>query len=338
MSKSWFILAVVVSVAGAPLPGADSSSPRRGFAVHDPSTIVSCNGEYWLFATGMGIISRHSSDLRNWTAGPTVFTNSPAWTKDAVPGNRGHLWAPDIIKLNDRFFLYYSVSTWGSRDSAIGLVTASTLDPTAKNYGWTDCGPVIQSSSKGDFNAIDPSVLLDHAGRLWLTFGSYWSGIKVVQLDARTGLRCDTNAPISLAWKDAIEAPCLYQHGDDFYLFVNWGQCCRGTNSTYNIRVGRSRNVAGPYIDKEGVDMMSGGGSLLLETAGRYIGPGHAGILVRGSTNWLSFHYYDAETRGLAKLGLRQLEWGKDGWPKVHFSDPAEDFERDKATNRKDPE
>lgn len=297
-----------------PARGQDGPFSRRDF-VHDPSTIVKCQETFWVFSTGNGISSRHSCDLVHWEKGPPVFTIVPPWCKELVPGNRGYLWAPDVVQRNGQYWLYYSVSTWGSKQSAIGLVTSPTLDPTATNFHWTDRGPVIQSGAETDFNAIDPCVTTDTAGNLWLGFGSYWSGIKLVQLNPTTGERLSTNSPVySLAHHDSIEAAFVQPHDGFFYLFVNWGQCCRGTNSTYNIRVGRGRAITGPYLDKDGVDMLEGGGSLFMESAGRFIGPGHAGVFVEGTTNWFSFHFYDAERRGLATLGLRPLRWGKDGW------------------------
>ncbi len=285
---------------------------------HDPSTMVKDKDEYWIFVTGNGIRSRHSKDLQSWQEGPAVFTNTPTWTTNMLPGFRGYIWAPDIIKIGEKFLLYYSVSSWGSQKSAIGMVTNRTLDPSDPRFHWSDCGPVIQSTPGDDFNAIDPSVMRNSNGNLWLAFGSFWSGIKLVQLDPETGRRLHANAPPSaLAWKEQIEAPCLYEHAGRFYLFVNWGLCCRGTNSTYNIRVARSDTITGPYVDKDGVDMLSGGGSLLLGSQGRFIGPGHAGLCESGGTNWLTYHYYDADNRGRPALSVRQLHWSTDGWPEA---------------------
>jgi arabinan endo-1,5-alpha-L-arabinosidase len=221
-------------------------SPRDG-RIHDPSTIVKCNHEYWLFATGMGIISRHSKDLVNWTNGPPVFTNAPAWTTNAVPGNRGYFWAPDVIFLTNRYLLYYSVSTFGKNTSAIGLATNPTLDASNPNHAWTDQGIVIQSSRSNNFNVIDPAVTQDAEGNLWLAFGSFWSGIKLVQLNPATGKRITPDSPMySLAHNDSIEAAFIYHHENRYHLFVNWGICCRGTNSTYEIRAGRSDHRALP--------------------------------------------------------------------------------------------
>ena len=303
---------------------AAGSEPLRGeLTIHDPSTIVECDDTYWVFGTGRGILSRSSGDLVEWRAGPPVFEAPPAWTTNVVARSRGRFWAPDVIRINGRYLLYYSVSSWGSRNSAIGLATSPTLTPGSSGSRWEDRGPVIRSSEAGDFNAIDPSVMRDSSGRLWLAFGSFWSGIKLVELDPQTGLRLDPNAPLrALAWKEAIEAPCLHQHGDHYYLFVNWDLCCRGTNSTYNVRVGRSTSVTGPYLDKDGLDLLRGGGSLVLETTGSRIGPGHAGILRQGGTNWLSYHYYDGNQRGTAKLGILPLRWAADGWPEVSVPSP----------------
>jgi arabinan endo-1,5-alpha-L-arabinosidase len=340
--RTVLLLAMGLSASAAPL------ELQGNLSAHDPSTIVKDGNEYWVFATGRGILSLHSTNLTSWQAGPPVFTNRPAWTTNAVPGFRGVYWAPDIIHLKgggesvpasrqngevsvtraargdarptdtvgDRYLLYYSVSTWGSQTSAIGLATSKSLDPANSRYNWTDRGIVIQSSPRDSFNTIDPSVTLDNLGRLWLAFGSYWSGIKIVQLDPATGKRLETNAPISaVAWKDQIEAACIYQHDNYYYLFVNWGLCCRGVRSTYNIRIGRSASATGPYLDREGKDLLEGGGTLLSETDGRFIGPGHAGIFTDGDTNWFSFHYYDGQRDGARTLGLRRMDWSAEGWP-----------------------
>lgn len=303
---------------GGLLPAVFAAAPPFEQRVHDPSTIVKEGDTYRLFATGRGILSLYSRDLVHWERGPRVLDPVPPWTAEAVPGSRDYFWAPDVIRVGACYLLYYSVSTWGSQTSAIGLATNATLDSESPQYRWVDQGIVIQSARKDPYNAIDPSVMQASNGKLWLAFGSFWGGIFLTELDPATGKRLDTNsAPVALAWKDAIEAACLYQRGDEYYLFVNWGQCCRGTNSTYNIRVGRSRSITGPYLDRQGKSLVEGGGTLVLETSGRFIGPGHAGILREGGTNWFSFHFYDRERGGQPTLGLRRLEWSTDGWPKV---------------------
>jgi arabinan endo-1,5-alpha-L-arabinosidase len=264
-------------------------------------------------------MSRRSKDLKEWTAGPRVFDKSPEWTAQAVPANRGHFWAPDLIHHNGRFLLYYSVSTFGKNTSAIGLATNATLDPADPNFAWKDEGIVIQSTANDDFNAIDPAVVRDHEGGLWMSFGSFWKGIMLIQLDPTTGKRIAPDSPIhTLAYKREIEAPFIHYRDGYYYLFVNWGFCCRGVRSTYNIRVGRSTSITGPYLDQDGVDLAKEGGTLMMGTDGRFIGPGHAGIVSRNGADFLSYHFYDAQSAprpGMATLGVRRLFWRSDGWP-----------------------
>jgi arabinan endo-1,5-alpha-L-arabinosidase len=298
------------------------ASWSRGVRSHDPSTIVRCKEKYWVFYTGVGIPSYYSTDLVKWEAGPRVFTNAPAWVADAVPENRRtHFWAPDVIHAGGRYLLYYSVSSFGKNTSAIGLATNATLDPADANYAWVDQGIVIRSLASDNFNAIDPAVLADAERGLWLSFGSFWSGIQLIPLDPTSGRRLDPGTPpLALAHYSSIEAPYIYRHADYYYLFVNWGICCRGTNSTYNIRVGRSRSVAGPYVDDRGADLLQGGGRLVLESVGSFIGPGHAGIVSEGGTNWLSCHFYDGNRSGASTLAILPLTWTSEGWPQVKHS------------------
>jgi len=314
----------------------------RHIRVHDPSTIVKCGDEYWLFYTGAGVASFHSKDLVKWERGPSVFTNAPAWTAQAVPANRWmYYWAPDVIHLGNRYLLYYAVSSFGKNRSAIGLATNPTLDPADPAFRWTDQGIVVQSTNTDNFNTIDPAVSQDAEGNLWLAFGSYWGGIKLIQLDPDTGLRWEasafakatvdktarhagkriaTSSPMySLAFNDSIEASYIYRHDNFYYLFVNWGRCCRGTNSTYEIRMGRSQKITGPYLDRQGVDLMTGGGTPFLSTTGPFIGPGHAGIVSKDGRDWLSCHFYDGTQAGRPALAILPLDWGADGWPKVQL-------------------
>lgn len=283
--------------------------------IHDPSTVIKDGDHYYVFGTGYGISFKSSPDLIHWKRLKPVFSNPPAWTGTAVPEFEGFFWAPDIIQVNGRFLLYYAVSSWGKQVSAIGLAISPTLDPSATNYLWTDRGMVISSTNGGDFNTIDPSVMLDKDGKLWLAFGSYWHGIYITQLDPRTGLRAPGQTVYPVAWNYSIEASCLMRHENYYYLFVNWGSCCKGTNSTYEVRVGRSAHVTGPYLDRDGKDLEDGGGSKFLMSTGRFIGPGHIGILKEGGTIWFSYHYYDADTNGRSRLAVGKLGWTEGEWP-----------------------
>lgn len=319
------LLVVLAALSRAGRLEAGAPGATRDIRTHDPSTIVRDGGTYWVFHTGRGCKSEFSTDLKNWKEGPLVFPQPLAWWKDAAPGTNFDVWAPDAIKIGARYFLYYSVSVFGKRTSVIGLAVNETLDPRAANYAWKDMGPVIQTSEKDNFNAIDPAICFDEAGKLWLIFGSYWSGIKAVELDPKTGTRVAADSPLhslaaAKAPSTAIEASYVYRHGEFFYLFVNWGQCCKGVNSTYVVGVGRSRAITGPYTDRDGNDMLKGGGTVFLKTSGRFIGPGHVGILRDGDAERCSYHFYDAEENGRPKLKVDKLAWGAEGWPQLKES------------------
>lgn len=269
---------------------------------------------------------KSSSDKVFWTPGPPVFTNAPAWTSNAVPGFTGLFWAPDVLYFNGVYHLYYAVSTFGSQVSAIGLATSPTLDPSSLSYHWTDQGPVITSTNGSPYNTIDPSLCWDNSGNLWMSFGSYWNGIYLIQLNTTTGLRISPNSPTyQLAYNSSIEASYLWRRGGYYYLFVNWGSCCSGVNSTYNIRVGRSTSITGPYLDQNGVNMIDEGGTLFMQGNGKYTGPGQPAILDEGGVLSLTHHYYDANSYdpgynayGSPDFALLPLTWTADDWPVVN--------------------
>jgi len=291
----------------------------QNVTVHDPSTIVKCKDEFWVFYTGRGVPSYRSKDLVAWRRGPVAFSNAPAWVAENVPANRNRdYWAPDVTRVGDKYYLYYSASSFGKNTSGIGLATSPTLDPDDPAYHWTDEGMVIKSDPNVDYNTIDPAIFHDTNGSLWLSFGSFWSGIRMIQLDRDSGKRIDNYPVLSLAHFDSIEASYLYQQGGYYYLFVDWGMCCRGANSTYNMRVGRSKVVTGPYLDKEGKDMLYAGGTLFMKTSGRLVGPGHAGIIVDNGTNWFSCHFEsDGSGRRGSALAIIPMHWTADRWPEL---------------------
>jgi beta-xylosidase len=144
-------------------------SARAGatdLAAHDPSRITAHAGRYWVFSTGRGCRTASSTNLTHWVQGPRVFPAPLTWWAAAAPGNNGDVWAPDVLRFNDRFHLYYSVSVFGKNTSAIGLATSPTLDPAAPDFGWKDEGIVIQTTADDGFNAIDPAPVID-AGSGW---------------------------------------------------------------------------------------------------------------------------------------------------------------------------
>jgi arabinan endo-1,5-alpha-L-arabinosidase len=280
--------------------------------VHDPSLIAS-NGAYTLFYTGAGIPTKRSTDLHAWRETARVFSKNPSWIQTKVPGATD-LWAPDISRFGGVFHLYYSASTFGKNRSCIGHATTASLDTA-----FTDHGPVVCSNdgtTQDDFNAIDPNVVLDEKGTPWLAFGSFWSGLKLVQLDT-AGNRVGTTMA-SLAARPgntAIEASFIVHRGDFYYLFASFDACCRGVDSTYNVRVGRSAAVSGPYVDRVGTPMTSGGGTSLLTSGPRYKGPGHNAVLFDGNAAYIVYHAYDANQNGASVLRVGGLAWDDSGWP-----------------------
>lgn len=289
--------------------------------VHDP-VIAKNNGFYYLFATGPGVPMWRSADLKTWSRIGRVFQeNVPAWAQQEIAGSRG-LWAPDIAFWNGRYHLYYSVSTFGKNRSLIGLATNATLDSNAPDYRWVDEGKVVESFSESDFNAIDANFVQVAPDRIAMSFGSFWSGLKLVNLDTKTAKPAPGATLISIARRPdspAIEAPFIVRHGDYFYQFVSFDKCCAGVQSTYNVRVGRARQVEGPYLDRDGNSMLEGGGTVLLEGQPdkNLFGPGHCSVLRDGERDYLVHHFYDGAAAGVPTLQIRPLSWADDGWPIV---------------------
>jgi arabinan endo-1,5-alpha-L-arabinosidase len=293
--------------------------------VHDP-TMIREGDAYYAFATNKfaqkDVPMFCSPDLHHWKFCGNVFDGVPPWALKEIPGARG-IWAPDIKFVRGEFRLYYAVSTFGSNQSVIGLTTNKTLNPNSPDYKWMDQGLVFASTKQDDFNAIDPNLAVDAGGDMWMSFGSFWSGIKMRKLDARTGKlsREDTtlyslaSRPRTAELKAEIEAPFIVRNGNYFYLFVSFDRCCRGAQSTYKIVVGRSDKITGPYADKAGKAMMEGGATLLMEGNERWRGPGGQSIVQDPSGDLLVFHAYDGTT-GRPFLQISTMAW-ENGWPRV---------------------
>ena len=290
---------------------------------HDPSLIRE-GDYYYLFATGQGIPVQRSRNLKTWEDLPAVFRDMPEWMGKEVPGYGGNLWAPDISFHGGTYYLYYAVSTFGSNRSCIGLATNTTLDPRNSAFKWMDQGKVIESSpGKNNWNAIDPALSVEAEGKWYLTFGSFWEGIKMIAIDPGRGIALhDPPDIISLARRpgveyDPIEAPFIYRRGDFFYLFVSFDFCCRGIQSDYKVAVGRSPAITGPYVDEKGTLMSEGGGSVVLESYDDVHGPGHCSVLQDGDRTLLVHHMYDGKRGGVAVLQVRPITWSADGWPEI---------------------
>ncbi|MEU0276012.1 arabinan endo-1,5-alpha-L-arabinosidase [Streptomyces sp. NPDC006307] len=301
-----------------PVAGDVTGAVTGDIEVHDPSAIRLEDGTYVVYSTHNGIEARTSTDGVHWKRAGSAFRSLPAWWR--AYSAESDPWAPEVLHRGGTYWLYYAVSSFGSNHSAIGLATS----PTGLPGTWEDGGVVFSSTTTDDYNAIDPGVV-EGGGRLWMSFGSHWTGIRMVELDRRTGT-VKPGAPVHhLATRPdapyAVEAPSLVKRGAYYYLFVSYDRCCAGTDSTYNIRVGRATSPTGPYTDRDGTPMTEGGGELLLASQGRYVGPGGQSVLRdrggRAGRDVLVHHYYDAEDGGVPKLALRTLRWDDAGWPAV---------------------
>ena len=284
--------------------------------VHDPSTVILHAGRYYTYGTGNGLPALVSDDGWTWRRAGSLMSALPGGKAGPEVLARGgsNTWAPDVIHIGDKFFVYYSAPATQPR-SAIGLLVGKTLDPQSPDYQWEDAGPVVWSDGVEDSNAIDPGVLSGPDGRLWLTYGSYFGYIRLVELDPKTGQRrFPRQPPVNIAINS--EASILIYRDGWYYLLVTHGSCCQGANSTYNIRMGRSREVTGPYLDNMGIDMIEGGGKLFAASRGRHVGPGHFGLLEVGAgVEKFSLHYEaDLDRGGVSVLDIRPLLW-RDGWP-----------------------
>ena len=192
---------------------------------------------------------------------PLVSDDGWTWRRGVTPARTGA--APDVIHIGDRYFMYIS---------GVTMISSKTLNPDSPDYKWEDGGSIAGYEGEADFlNPIDPGAFLDPTdGRLWLTYGSYVGYLRLVQLDPKTGKRVDRtfhNLAIN------CEASDMIYHDGWYYPLATHGSCCAGANSGYNIRVGRSKSMYGPYLDNMGVDMLQGGGKQLIGSGGRSLAP-----------------------------------------------------------------
>jgi arabinan endo-1,5-alpha-L-arabinosidase len=267
--------------------------------IHDPSTVTACAGKFYTYGTGG--TSLVSDD--GWT-----------WRRGTPPARRG--MAPDVIHVGDRYLMYVARNVGAQPRADINLIWTKSLDPESPDYKWEEAGVVATSDGVEDCNAIDPGAFIDpNNGKLWLVYGSYFGFIRLVQLDPQTGQQLDPPAKsVDLAIN--CEAPIMIFREGWYYLLATHGSCCRGAESGYNIRMGRSKKITGPFLDHEGIDMIQGGGKLFLGSGGRVIGPGHFGLIKDGpGVEKFSIHYEaDLDRGGASVLDIRPLLW-RDGWP-----------------------
>lgn len=312
---------------------------RANIGVHDP-VMIKQDSVFYLFCTGMGIASWSSTDMVHWKQEKPVFSTPPQWAVETVPGFKGHIWAPDISYHNGLYYLYYSVSAFGKNTSCIGVATNPTLNPVSPAFKWTDHGKLIQSiPGKTNWNAIDPNLTEGKNATPYLTFGSFWGGLKIVKLNKdrlSVAKYSDKLKTIATRVKDdgsrfnppaiddnppdaggnAIEAPFIFKKDDYYYLFASIDYCCKGPKSTYKMIVARAKDVQGPYLDNNGERMDKGGGTIVREGNKDWFGLGHNGVCSADGNDYLVYHGYDAADKGKSKLIINKIDW-QNGWPVI---------------------
>ncbi|MBS7297067.1 MAG: arabinan endo-1,5-alpha-L-arabinosidase, partial [Bacteroidales bacterium] len=257
------IAIAVISLAALALGSAVKAQTGSPF-IHDPSTVVECDGKYYTFGTG---------------GGGLISEDGWVWNGGGVRPGGGV--APDAIKIGDRYMVVYALTDRGvgnGHRSRVYMMWNKTLDPTSPDFGYTEPVDIAGSDGFEDCDGIDPGLMLGPDGRLWLTYGTYFGYIRIVELDPATGLCMEGSQPVDVAI--SCEAPEMTYHDGWYYLLATHGTCCDGANSTYNIVVGRSKSPTGPYYDNVGRDMVQGGGKLVLASEKRRMGAGHFGRFI----------------------------------------------------------
>jgi arabinan endo-1,5-alpha-L-arabinosidase len=294
-------------------------------SVRDPAMIF-VNGTYYLFGTGKGIKVWSSTDQVNWELRPAVFISTQAWTNAIIPGFNNDIWAPEITYFKGQYYLFYAVSNFGTNNSAIAYATNTTLDSKSDNYKWIDHGLLIESSGTS-WNAIDPNFVVAENNQPHLLLGSFFSGIKITDVTVDpANLKAAIVSKPTLANRDlavnpynAIEAPFVFKHNKYYYLFASINNCCSGINSDYKTIVGRSTTIDGPYTDKRGREMATGGGELVLEGNDKWHGAGGASIYnFKGEDKIVYFSY---DNHGVERLRISAIKWDKNEWPYAVFTD-----------------
>ncbi len=306
--------------------------------VHDPSIVYQA-GVYYSLSTDpgdqpgnpqVGYLPIHcSTDKLTWSRCGQVFNFVPQTILNVFPAFK-IFWAPDISYFNGLYHVYYAASVFGQNHSLIGVATNTTMIQTDPAYKWVDQGIVLSSQSSDNFNAIDPSILIDTdtsgtVNHIWLTYGSYWGGIYQREINPATGMLSTINAAIvnlatrPLVQNNPIEGPNLVKHNNYYYLFVSFDYCCNNVSSTdnYKIAVGRSSSPQGPFVDQSGTSMLQGGGIIILQSGALWTAPGGSTVLIDSvHGDLITYHALSVASNYLDYLFVNTITWPGD-WPAI---------------------
>jgi len=291
---------------------------EKWLLAHDPTLIREDNGTFTLMQTNNMLSIQQSNDMLNYKKTGQVFNGLPAWVKAENIGAED-IWAPQITYRDGLYWCYYTVSEFGRNNSAIGLAVTPTLDVTSPDYKWTDRGLVFRSAPGDNYNCIDADALVDNNGRWWLVFGSFWSGIQLVELDLNTGRQKAGTHVKNIASRGggAIEGPSIIEHEGEYFLFTAWDKCCDGTSSTYKTYVGKASSMDGTFRDRNGNDLARSGGTRVLSQYGRYFGPGGGSAVRIDNRYYFVHHYYNGNDNGVPSLQTREIVFDDTNFPYV---------------------
>ncbi len=293
---------------------------------HDPSMVRFEDG-YALMSTNNNLQLWTSEDAYTWRDHKSTVSKIPQWAYTYAPTTEG-IWAPDIYYMNGEYRVYYCVSVFGKRTSAIGYQSTKSIVPGSTDYGWTDHGHVFHTVASDKYNAIDADVVRDTEGNYWMVFGSFGLGIQLIKLDAKTGYQASDDKTVyniarrtSKASGGAEEGPSLIEHGGKYFLFTAWDKCCQQgptiEQTTYKTAYGRADKVTGPYKDRAGYDMANGGGTILMERYGRYVGPGGGEAFQDLNRVRFVHHYYDLNGDKYNHIHIRDVVFTDDNWAEM---------------------
>ena len=329
-AQEWVVTATATTAY--PMP---QTLAGTGVGVHDPNMIQDAGGTFWLYGTHNSLAT--STDMTTFTtvAAGDITPDFGWWAAKNTTGGSGRtdIWAPSVMYANGLYYQYYSIPIYdtpgvaGTNKGAEAVIALATSPSPAGP--WIDAGQIIAScgTTAGcttGFNAIDPAPYIDSSGKWWLAFGSWEDGIHVLALDPATGLRLASDSTLytiarrgTAGEEGSYIFPWTIGGTTWYYYFASINVCCAGTNSYYRIVVGRSTSPTGPYLDRGGLDLLDGGGTVLLSSHGHIYGPGGQSVMKVGSQPLLVYHYYDGNAGGAPRLGLNSLSFDADGWPSV---------------------
>lgn len=298
----------------------ENNGLKGNLQVHDP-VMIKTNDTYYIFGTGISV--KTSKDKINWTNAAAVFPKDAplSWWKNDIPEHNGHIWAPDIHYRNGKYHLYYSVSAWMNFNSSIGYATNTTLDSTNPDYKWEDHGQVISFKNGGEgVNVIDPNIFVDEDGKVWLLYGSYKAGLRMTELNPQTGLLKKENPELIKLTTTLGEGAFLIKGHDYYYIFASRGICCSGLKSDYQIVMGRSKDIKGPYLNKEGESWLDDKYTVFLAGDDSEPGRGHNGFFAEGDQTFIVYHAYSKSQEGKSLLNIKPLYITEDGWPTIEVT------------------